>query len=186
MKKCLVLLALWLGLAGSAFAQGGNITTTGGMSIEACTGATFLVTASAAYGANNEVEPLIVLFPSFRGIGTGSPDSGGIVQSIRLNFKDAQTATFKAYQFSANPSASTWADKTGPAINAADVFKVRPPITLSVADSGLGTHTVYGLDQIARVHVASGSTDYWILTTTGTPTFGSTTDAQFCVTYLVD
>ena len=180
-----ILLALWLWLTPiAAFAQAGAITTTGGMTIEAC--AVPVITASSAYTANNEVGPLITLTPTFRGTGTGAPDAGGIVQSIRLDFKDAQTTTFKAYEFSSNPSASTWTDKSGPSINAADVFKVLPPITLSVSDSGLGTHTVYGADQLARAHVASGASDYWVLVTTGTPTFGSTTDAQFCVTYLVD
>lgn len=179
------LLALALALAPTlVLAQG--VSTVGGLTVEACTGASFLVTASSAYTANNEVGPLIALVPSFRGTGTAAPDPGGIVQSVRLNFKDAQTATFKAYQFIANPSATTWTDKTAPSINAADVFKVRPPLTLSTADSGLGTHTTYGQDAIARGHVAAGSTDYWVLTTTGTPTFGSTTDVQFCVTYLVD
>jgi hypothetical protein len=177
------LLATALAL-GPASAQG--VSTVGGLTVEACTGASFIVTANSAYTANNEVGPLIALTPSFRGTGTGAPDAGGVVQSVRLNFKDAQTSTFKAYQFVSNPSASTWADKTGPAINANDVFKVRGPVTLSTADSGLGTHTNYEQDAIARAHVASGATDYWVLTTTGTPTFGSTTDVQFCATYLVD
>ena len=185
MRKLLLLLLFFPTLA---WADAGSVVTTGAQTIEACTGASFLVTASSAYTAGNEVGPLIVLTPTFRGVGSNPPDSGGIVQSIRLNFKDAQTGGFKAYQFSTNPSSSTWTDKTAPAINAADVFKVRPPITLSSADSGLGTHTNYGADLIGRLHVALGptTTDYWVLVTTGTPTFGSTTDAQFCVTYMVD
>lgn len=166
----------------TASAQG--VSTVGGLTVEAC--ATLVVTASSAYTANNEVGGLISLKPTFRATGSGVPDSGGIVQSIRLDFKDAQTATFKAYQFSANPSASTWTDKTAPAINAADVFKVKGPITLSTADSGLGTHTVYQADAVARAHVASGATDYWVLVTTGTPTFATTADVQFCASYLVD
>lgn len=180
------LLYLLLLIPSLAFADAGSVVTTGAQTVEACTNTSFVVTASSAYTAGNQVGPLIALSPSFRGTGSNPPDSGGIVQSIRLNFKDAQTTTFKAYQFTSNPSNSTWTDKTTPAINAADVFKVRNPITLSTADSGLGTHTNYGIDQISRLQVASGTIDYWVLITTGTPTFGSTTDAQFCVTYMVD
>lgn len=177
-------LALLLAVLGIAPAQAQGVSTVGGLTVEACQ--TLTVTASSAYTANNEVGGLISLVPTFRGTGTAAPDPGGVVQSIRLDFKDTQTATFKAYEFSSNPSASTWTDKTAPAINAADPFKVLPPITLSTADSGLGTHTVYGSDAVARAHVASSSTDYWVLVTTGTPTFGSTSDVQFCATYLVD
>lgn len=138
------------------------------------------VTASSAYSANNEVGGLIT-FPA-----AWLNAQSGIIQSIRLNFADAQTAGFKAYQFASNPSATTWTDKTGPSINAADVNKVRPPISLTSNDSGLGTHTVYGADAIARAHSSPTTTDYWLLVTTGTPTFGSTTDAQLCVTYMQD
>ncbi len=167
----------------SALAQSTQVSA-GGFTREVCS--TLTVTASSAYTTGNEVGGLITLSPAYRAIAQGAPDNGGIVQSIRLTSKSVQTATFNAYQFISNPSATTWTDKTAPSINASDVTKVRPPVTLSIASSGLGTNTVYGTDAIARAHVAASQSDYWVLTVTGTPTFTSTSDLQFCVTYLLD
>lgn len=141
---------------------------------------------AGAYSSGFEVGGLITFTNMFRSSAQGAPDQGGIAQSIRLNVKSTQTATFKAYEFTSNPSNSTWTDHAAPAINAADVFAVGGPITLQNPDSSLGTMTVYNADQIARAHVAAQQADYWILVTTGTPTFASTTDLQFCVTYVLD
>lgn len=141
--------------------------------------ATPTVTASSAYAANNEVGGLMtfaaLLDPSL---------FNGIVQSIRLRFKDAQTATFKLYLFKTNPTNSTWTDKTAPAINVADIPFAFGPFTLSTSDSGLGTCTLYELDAIAAAIQASSATLYGILVTTGTPTFGSTSDVSVEVTVL--
>lgn len=187
MKKLKFALAYFL-TTSIAWAQGVN--TVGGLTAEACSGigasSALTVTASSAYAINSQVGALISLNPSFRGVGSNPPDSGGIVQSVRLNTKDVQTGGFKAYQLTASPIASTFTNGLIPAIGASDVFKARGPVTLSSNDSGLGTMTVYELDAIARAHVASGATDYWILVTTGTPTFATSGDIQFCVTYLVD
>lgn len=184
MKKLrLALILAILGLA-PAQAQVGPPITAGGMTVSACS--TLVVTASSAYTAGNEVGGLISLKP-FRSSAQGAPDQGGVLQSIRLNFKDTQTAGFKAYEFSSNPSNSTWTDKSAPAIATADAFAVKGPISLTSNDSGLGSNnTVYNADAIARAHVSATQTDYWVIVTTGTPTFGSTSDVQFCATYLVD
>lgn len=164
--------------------SGGAACTIGGVAAGACSWAA--LTASSAYTANNEVGGLVTLSPAFLEAGSG------ILQSIRLTFLDAQTAEFDVYQFSANPSATTWTDKTGPSIAAADVPKVKPPIKLTNNASGLGTHTVYGIDQLGRA-LSSGlsagfpvTSDYFVIVTTGTPTFGSTADATFCASYLQD
>lgn len=184
LAKLLATSALALAPA-SAFAQVGAIVTTGSMTREACQ--TLTVTASSAYAAGNQVGQKITLNPVWRSAEQGAPDQGGIVQSLRLTSKSVQTATFKAYQFQTNPTASTWTDKTTPSITGADIQKVHPPLTLSTADSSLGTMTVYGLDGIGRITTgAANQTDYWILITTGTPTFTTASDLQFCVTYLVD
>jgi hypothetical protein len=166
-----------------ALAQSTQVSA-GGFTREACSNLT--VTASSAYTTGNEVGALITLTTAFRALTQGAPDYGGIIQSIRLTSKSVQTATFNAYQFISNPSNSTWTDKTAPAINALDVTKVRIPIVMSTAYSGLGTHTVYGADLIGRAHVGASQADYWVLTVTGTPTFTAASDLQFCVTYLLD
>ena len=173
-------------LIGSAILLMGD-SNVGGFTQEVCvvSGSTnwAALTTGSAYGAGNEVGGLITLPAFYR-----TSRSGVAPQSVRLTFGDVQTAAFKAYQFSSKPTASTWSDKAAPAIASGDVNKVRPPITLSNNDSGLGTHTVYGADSIARA-VVSGSTDsndsdYWIIVTSGTPTF--TTQAQFCASVLQD
>lgn len=141
------------------------------------------LTQSSAYTAGNLVGGLITLLKTMV---TSRHPGAGVLQSISLNFKDAQTAEFDVYGFRANPSSSTWTDKATPSINAADVFKVRPPIKLTTAASGLGTHTSYGTDAVARAALNGSTTDYFAIVTTGTPTFASTTDAQFCAAYLQD
>ena len=141
------------------------------------------LTASSAYTSGNLVGGLVSLPLSMTTI---RHPGAGVLQSIRLNFKDAQTAEFDVYGFSANPSNSTWTDKSAPSINAADVFSVKPPIKLTSAASGLGTHTIYGADAIGRASLNGSVTDYFAIVTIGTPTFGSTADAQFCASYLQD
>ena len=187
MKKAYVLPGLLVVVAALLFSwprAWGQVGNVGGLTREACVVPT--VTSGSAYASGNSMGGLLQLNPAWRTSIQGAPDSGGIVQSIRVSFKDVQTAAFKVYQFTANPSNTTWTDKVTPAINAADVFTVRPPISLATGDSGLGTMTVYGSDAVARAHVGSGTIDYWVVVTTGTPTLATTTDMQFCVTYLLD
>lgn len=139
------------------------------------------VTASSAYTAGNEVGGLIT-FSSTVGI-AGS----GVVQSIRVTSKTVQTGTLKLYLFNINPSNTTWTDKTAPAINSADVTSVIGVYLLSAPDSGLGTHTIYNLDGIGKAFsIASGTSLYGILVTSGTPTWGSTSDVAVTVNILQD
>lgn len=137
------------------------------------------VTASA-YAAGNVVGGKLTLANAFGAVGSG------VLQSIRITFKDVQTAEFDAYEFASNPTGSTWTDKTAPAIVAADVLLAKPPIKLTNNASGLGTHTVYGADAIGRSVATGATSDYFVLITTGTPTFASTSDVQFCASYLQD
>lgn len=164
--------------------SGASVCTEGAVSFGTCSWGA--LTASSAYTSGNVIGGKITITPAFLTAGSG------ILQSVRLTFADTQTAEFDIYQFSANPSATTWTDKTAPSIAAGDVTKVRPPIKLTGNDSGLGTHTVYGADQLARAvstGLSSGfpvTSDYFVIRTIGTPTFGSTTDATFCAAYLQD
>lgn len=166
-----------------ALADAGSVVTTGGLTIEACAIPTI---STGAYTSGWEVGGLIALNPAFRTSSTGAPDSGGVVQSVRLNIKSVQTAEFDLYEFSSNPSNTTWTDSTTPNILSPDAFKVRPPLKLTNNDSGLSSMTTYGIDGLGRGHVTSGATDYWIIRVIGTPTFSSTTGLQLCVTYWPD
>lgn len=131
-----------------------------------------VVTASSAYAAGNLVGTIVDFGAC---VGT---TGGGVLQSVRLSSKSVQTATFKLYLFSQNPSNGTYTDKSAPGINAADIPFLIDVFTLSIADSGLGTHTIYSLDAIAKAFVTTnGQTHlFGLLITTGTPTFASTSD----------
>lgn len=131
-----------------------------------------VVTASSAYAAGNLVGTIIDFGAC---VGT---TGGGVLQSVRLSSKSVQTATFKLYLFSQNPSNGTYTDKSAPGINAADIPFLIDVFTLSIADSGLGTHTIYSLDAIAKAFVTTNSQThlFGLLITTGTPTFASTSD----------
>ena len=178
-------------LSSADLAQADTPVTAGGWTDEACTGQAqntpLVVTASSAYTANNEVGPLLAL--QFARTSPGTPASSGILQSVTLTSKSVQTAEFDISLFVAKPTASTWTDKTGPAIAAADIPLVRYPVKLTNAFSGLGTHTVYNQDQIARaveLQPSASGLIYAIITTTGTPTFTTTTDLQLCIGMLKD
>ena len=149
----------------------------GGVTTEVC--AVPVITPSSAYSAGNSVGGLITLPAAF--LSTNS----GILQSVRLTSKSAQTAEFDVTFFSAQP-ATVFTDNAAPSIAAADVALVQPPIKLTGASTGLGTGTTYGLDNIGRPVNEIGSSAYALITTTGTPTFASTSDVQLCAAWLED
>ena len=138
------------------------------------------VTASA-YSIKNVVGGLLA-FPN--AFGTAQ---SGVLQSVTLTFKSAQTVGFELFVFNANPSSSTFTDKSAPSLNAADVAKlVGSPISLTLSNSDLGTGTVYGADSVGRAIVSASTTLYAVLLTTGTPTPGSTSDVAITVHILQD
>ena len=110
----------------------------------------------------------------------------GILNSLSITSKTVQTTGLKAYVFNANPSSTTWTDHAAPAINAADVSKLVGVFNLGNPDSGLGTHTVWTLDGIAKSMTAGGTSLYVVLVVTGTPTFTSTTDIVVTASVLKD
>ena len=115
------------------------------------------------------------------------PSNSAVLQNVSIQFKDAQTSEFDVTCFRGNPSNTTWTEHQAPAIAAADAFKALPTIKLTNYASVLGTNmTVYGQDSIGRVINLTASTLYCVVTTTGTPTLGSTSDMQVCVGVLRD
>jgi hypothetical protein len=138
------------------------------------------VTASSAYTAGNVVGGLLTF--------TNAVDAAlsGILQRVTVDCKSVQTAGFKLYVFAANPSSSTFTDKTAPSIAAADVGKLVDVIALAAPDSGLGTHTLYVADGLADALVLVASSLFAVLVTTGTPTFGSTSDISVSLGILKD
>jgi hypothetical protein len=140
--------------------------------------ATPVVTAGA-YSAGNVVGGLITL-PNVM-----LQANAAQLQSVRLTFKTTQSAEFDVSFFTAKPS-TTFTDHAAPSIAAADVTLVQPIIKLTNNSSGLGTDTVYGADNIGRGIYQSQPNVYAIVTTTGTPTFGSTSDVQLCASWRLD
>lgn len=131
---------------------------------------------AGAYAAGNEVGGLLTFY-----VGTG-----GVLQSIHIDINSVQTATFKLYLFGRNPSNTVWTDKSTPSVNALDAPHLAGVYTLSTADSGLGTHSVYNLDGIGKALSSVDGNVYGVLVTTGTPTFASTTDVKVALAYLKD
>jgi hypothetical protein len=104
------------------------------------------------------------------------------LQSVRLTFKSVQTLEFDITFFSAAPT-TVFADHAAPVIAAADALLVQPPIKLTNNFSGLGTHTVYGADNVNRSVKELGSSAYAVVTSVGTPTLASTSDMQLCASW---
>lgn len=143
--------------------------------------ATPTVTASSAYAAGNVVGGKLTFASAVGAAG------GGVIQSARIACKTVQAGALKLYIFSQDPSNSTWTDKSAAAINAADIPFLIDILTFSIADSGLGTHTIYPLDGIGKSFVCtSGSSLFGVLVTSGTPTFGSTSDITVSLNILKD
>ena len=129
------------------------------------------VTASSAYTAGNEVCQLLTFTLP------GSLNTG-LIQSVQINVKSAQSNAYKLYLFTAQPTASTWADKTTPAITGADKFFVNGPLNIAAYDNGLGTVTNYTLAGIAMPFSSATQVLYGVLVTTAAVTYSSTSDVQ--------
>lgn len=148
-----------------------------GLSNEVCVTPT--ITASQ-YSANNSLGG-VMYFPYLFGA-RGS----GVIQSVRITFKSAQTVEFDVSILTGNPVYSSMLDKATPAIALQDVLLVTPTIKLTNNSSTLGTETVYGADAIGRAINKAPYGVYALVTTTGTPTPASTTDMQLCIGALSD
>jgi hypothetical protein len=145
----------------------------GGVTTEVCV--TPIVTAGT-YSAGTVGGGMIALPNAFL------TANAGVLQSVRLTSKSAQTAEFDIVFFSALPS-TVFTDYAAPAIVAADALLAQPPIKLTNNYSGLGTDTIYGADAIGRPINEVGSSAYAVITTTGTPTFASTSDITLCAAF---
>jgi hypothetical protein len=141
------------------------------------------ITAASAYTAGNLVGGLMTFSNCFA---TGL--TSGVLQSVVIKSKSVQTATFKLYIFSQQPTNTTWTDKTSPAINVLDLPYLIDMFIFAAPDSGLGTMTIYTQDGLGKsiANTASGQNLWGLLVTTGTPTFSSTTDISVTLGILQD
>jgi hypothetical protein len=131
------------------------------------------VTASSAYASGNAVGGLITVSNVAR-VSAGS----GLIQSVIIDTKSAQTTSTDLVLFNANPSGSTCTDKTAFSVAAADFDKIIG--VAHVTDwTSLGTPSVGQAQNLAMPFaLASGATVYACLVTRGTPTFAATTDVS--------
>ena len=156
----------------------GKLITSGG-GVTSSVAVTPTETASSAYVAGNEVGSLMTFSSA---VGTAG---SGVIESLHVVATSVQTTGLKLYLFTANPSSTTWTDKTTPAIAAADVPKLIGVYALSFPDNGLGTMTVWNLDGMQKAFAgASGGFLYGVLVCTATPTFTTTTDLTVTISDL--
>lgn len=137
------------------------------------------VTSGSAYAAGNAVDGLKTIAGAARVAG-----GSGMVQSISLAFKSAQTAGADVYIFASSPTGTTVTDKTAFSLASADADK---PIGIShVTDcKTAGTTTFCQSQREAMPYALSAGTSlYAVVVTTGTPTFQSTSDAILTVRIL--
>jgi hypothetical protein len=159
-------------------AGGRPITAASGQSVEV---AVPLVVTAAAYAAGNIMGGVIAFSSALR-----SPSLSGILNSVRVSDKKANTDGRVLWLFNANPTASTFTDKAAPGIAAADIPKIIGRFVLGVANSDLGTHAHYETDGIGKVVQAAGTTLYGVLITQGTPTPTTTGDIAVAIGMVQD
>ena len=156
------------GIPTAAYSRTSNVTVTP------------TVTASSAYTAAYQVGGLLTFANAF------DAANSGVLESIFVGSKSVQTTGYKLYLFGSQPTATTWTDKTAPAINAADLPYLLGEWTLGASDSGLGTHTINQLDGIGASITGSSSTLYGVLVCANTPTYTSTSDVSVSIRIMKD
>lgn len=158
-----------------------NIGNVGGKTVSVTVIPT--VTASNAYGTNFVVGGLLTFANAFTSTGSG------ILQSVVVTMKKAETSGFTFFVFNSNPSNTTWTDAQAAAINAADVAKVLPPIALSANSQLASTNfTVLSATGIGEALAPGATMLYGVLISNAALTnqFASTSDVTATVTVLQD
>jgi hypothetical protein len=139
------------------------------------------LTAMSAYASGNVLSGKIT-FPN-----VFDAARSGILESIVVVCKSTQTTGYKLYLFGEDPIATTWTNKTAPALLPADVTKIIGCWTLGSADSGIGPlATINQLDGIGAVVNGSLFSLYGILVCTGAPTYLSPSDLTVTIRILKD
>ncbi len=105
----------------------------------------------------------------------------GLVQTVTLNCKSAQTGAVDLLLFSADPSASTFTDNATLAVAAADYDKLIGVVHLTDW-TNLGTPSMAQAQNVGMgFKLPSGTTLYGVLVARSTPTLASTSDIKLSV-----
>jgi hypothetical protein len=104
----------------------------------------------------------------------GAPGTGGLLQSVVINAKSAQTTQIDVFIFSANPTASTCTDDSAFALNVADFDKVLGVAHVVDWTDG-NTASVGQAQNLAMPYsLVSATSFYACAVTRSTPTYAST------------
>lgn len=135
------------------------------------------VTAGAY--AENDVIGVKMTLAGMARIAAGS----GIVQSIAVHCKTAQTGAMDLLLFMADPSASTFTDNGALAVNAADFDKLIGVVSFGEDDwTSLGTPSIAQKQGLSMpFKLPAGTSLYAVLVARSTPTLGSTSDITLAV-----
>ncbi len=158
--------------------SGRPVTAASGQSVEI---AVAVAVTAAAYTAGNVMGGVIAFPGALR-----SPSLSGILNSVRVSDKKANSDARELWLFNANPAGSTFTDKAAPAIAAVDIPKIIGRYVLGAPNSALGTHASYQLDGIGKVIQAAATTLYGVLLTQGAPTPASTSDIAVAIGVVQD
>lgn len=127
-----------------------------------------VVTSGSAYSAGNEVGPLLAFTSPYNVL------SSGVIETISIAVKSTQSNPYTLCLFYAQPTATTWGDKTTPTIAAADVPLLAGCQTISAYSNQLATS--YFAPSLAWLVPSATTTLYGVLFTQAAVTYSSVSD----------
>ena len=128
------------------------------------------VSASPAYSSGDVIGAKLTFAAAVLAAG-----GSGLVQSVTIDCKSAQTGAMDLILFNADPSASTFTDNAALAVNAADFDKVVAVVHISDW-TNLGTPSFAQGQNLAMPFTLVGPSLFGVLVARSTPTLGSTSD----------
>lgn len=138
---------------------------------------------AALYAAGNQVGTKLTFASMARATG-----QGGVLQTAILRDKAGQNVAYDLFLFDADPTNTTFTDKTAAALNTADVAKLIGVVQFGGialgAASTMGVLTAAGLGLAYKL--TSGTSIFGMLVTRGAPTYASTSDVSVDLIALPD
>jgi len=133
------------------------------------------VSASPAYSTGDVIGTKLTFAAAVLAAG-----GSGLVQSVNIDSKSAQTGAMDLILFNADPSSSTFTDNAALAVNAADFDKVLGVV--HVTDwTNLGTPSFAQAQNLALPFTLAATSLFGVLVARSTPTLGSTSDLTISV-----
>ena len=126
-----------------------------------------VVTSGSAYAANAEVGPLLAFPLAYNNLTTG------IVETVSIAVKSAQSNAYTLCLFYSQPTNTTWGDFTTPVLAAADNAKLAGCQSISAYSNQLATSYVWPGPWLVP---SATTTLYGALFTQSAVTFSSTSD----------